>query len=321
MYRPGGRSCSGGSIGYQLLTWLLHFRLRLVRWLLTTLVPHVSCLETEQDSPATSMDTITHDFGDLGGLGAGAAAGSYLRMNGAAAALPPSDTQSAIDKLHARMVPPDLPVPDVAAAAAPGFPMGVHEEYLAQQEALRVQRQQQQQWHPPHGQQHWPPAHEQHQQHTHSALFQMHQQWQLQQQHQQHQLFQAQEQQQLIQHEQQRQLQEQQAHSHAAIVAPAKQPPPPPHAPPPVGRNISNGSGAQEESGKTAPLYGSVEELLAAVGYLNLLPNFLEQEFDVNAIALMQDRDFEEIQVTARRGMLVSIVLDRGDPLHLRVTV
>eukprot|EP00904_Undaria_pinnatifida_P014142 jgi/Undpi1/9859/HiC_scaffold_28.g12313.m1 len=39
------------------------------------------------------------------------------------------------------------------------------------------------------------------------------------------------------------------------------------------------------------------QELLSSVGYLNLLPNFLEQEFDVNAIALMQDKDFEEIRV------------------------
>ena len=46
--------------------------------------------------------------------------------------------------------------------------------------------------------------------------------------------------------------------------------------------------------------FGSIKELLASVGFPLLLSNFLEQEFDLKSVSLMQDKDFEEIKVRAR---------------------
>lgn len=65
------------------------------------------------------------------------------------------------------------------------------------------------------------------------------------------------------------------------------------------------GLAAAAENGKDkspSQPFASVEELLVSVGFLSLLPNFLEQEFDVGAIALMTDKDFEEISVRNRIG-------------------
>lgn len=57
------------------------------------------------------------------------------------------------------------------------------------------------------------------------------------------------------------------------------------------------GGGGGAGGGASNPPFNSVEELLAKAGQLHLLPNFQAQEFDVNAIALMQQQDFAEIGV------------------------
>lgn len=269
-----------------------------------------------QGSPSP-VDTLTHDFGDLGGLGNGAA-GSYSSANRASASCAqmyqlnhlihqPVDTQSAIDRLHqglASAASPTVAPPPVAPPTSRGVGGGgggVHQEYLAQQEALRNQWQHQQLW-----------MHQQHQQHQQQLQLHQHQQ-----------------------------LMQQPAPFFPTLTPSniAKNgssnsggkntfPPPPPGLPPagannsalqpPVGRNSRHsssgvsldGAGAAGKAGDdggsgsgggqsatSPPPFASVEELLVSVGYLSLLPNFLEQEFDVRAIALMTDKDFEEISV------------------------
>lgn len=182
-----------------------------------------------QASTPPSVGAITHDFGDLGGLGNGAVAGAGA-MNGHAAGASAAATQAAIDNLHNKP-PPGLGA-GAAAAAAPAPAMGVHEEYLAQQEVLRQQR------------------------------VQLDAQWQ-----------------------QQQQLQQQRQQQAAATAAAATS-------------GASGGGGGGDGSDGSRPAFDSVEELLAKAGQLHLLPNFLSQEFDVNAIALMQQQDFAEIGVS-----------------------
>ncbi|CAN0036517.1 unnamed protein product [Ectocarpus sp. 12 AP-2014] len=176
-------------------------------------------------------------------------------------------TQMAIDNLHR---PPPPPPGMGGAAAGAGAPphhppgrMGAHEEYLAQQEALARRHQIQ------------------------SPILTL--DWQQQQQQQQHQQHQQQH-----QHQHQQQLQQQQQ----------QQPPPPPPrkaaapaaaaaptAAPPAAAVVANTAPPPPP-----PPFNSVEELLAKAGQMHLLPNFLEQEFDVNAIVLMEEQDFDEIK-------------------------
>lgn len=181
------------------------------------------------------VDAITHDFGDLGGLG-----------NAAAASLQNVDTRSAIDRLHQGV--------SSAQASKPFFSTvggGYHNGYHAvpRQEGLHF-------------------------------------------------------------HQWQQQVQQQQQHLPPPVLEqiPVQQHPLGPEIVPsgitsPSGRDASGGGGGGGKDlrvvDESLP-FGSVKALLDSLGVPHLLPNFLEHDFDVKAVGLMMDKDYETLKVTLK---------------------